>query len=564
MGKVHSYIAKITDNRHKNANIFVWIVFIASILILGLSSYYVANKSAIIHSNNTDHLIDSYMFESSETFKESIFPAAHSFLFKWPLFALSSSLGNTSTVYILLTVLIYSLTVFSFLYVIHRLCKKNKLITALIALSLSSILLFIPAQPMHNTYLPVNMAMLTTRNLEFIVFFIFIYLVINTKKINSSYFYLSILTLGILGASDKYFLMLALLGAVGVIVYQTIFIKNAFGIKNFIPIFSAVISYILATTILATLNLLDITNIPNSSDSSPFALASSAWQMLEAFTGAIQAILVNFGTGFFGRPVSISLLPYMINGVLFLLSGYAIWRLFLNRSDAAKYSQDTNWQFTLWLVMTSFAAIILFTASNHEYLKDARYLTGVLFAGMGAVAYLLSTLDSRKSHRALIIGAVILLLMIPLSFIFARTNFTQAIHANQQDIGTRTDQASSILAQEDADLFVSDYWFSAPTKLKLSDNITIIPMSTDACDTPNTFLISNNWLRPSSEVDRSAYYILRDASPDANTYNHGCTMEYIDQKYGKPEKEFVIRGTKEQPIDIIRIYPYDVRQKFSQ
>jgi hypothetical protein len=424
--------------------------------------------------------------------------------------------------------------------------------------------MFVPAQPADNSYLPVNMAMITTRNLEFLVLFLFIYLAITIKKINSFKLYFAILTLGILGATDKYFLMLALGASVLEIAYRMLYVKVKPDIKVFYPLISSLGGYVFATLLLAAISKLHITGIPDSAHASPFALTTSVWQMIEAFAGAIQGIIVNFGAGFFGKVASTALLPYAINGTILLICCYAIWKLFFNKKSVQGKNnlRDTRWRFVLWLVLVSIASILLFTASNHEFLKDARYLTSILFAGIGALAYLLQVSSFKNKSLKLLIPIILLALVTPILFIFARANFTQSVNANYSGIGERTDKASNILTKEDADLLVSDYWFSAPTKLKLNKSITIVPMSTDSCDTPNTFLTSKNWIDTSGDVDRSAYYILRDAALDAQTYNHGCTMEYLNQKYGPPEKEYVIRGTTQQPIDIIRIYPYDIRTKF--
>ena len=550
------------SDRSKYANFLTWSVLTIGLLALILTSFYVAQKSAIIHNNNNDQLIDSYMFEDAETFNNAIFPSAHTFLLKWPIFAISSLFGNTTSTYVILTILVYIITVLGFIYVIYRLSKKDLLVTGFSALCLSSILLLVPAQPFNASLLPVNMGMITTRNLEFLVLFLYIYLIVKSVKINSLPFYLSILTLGLLGATDKFFLMLVLVGAVYYILYKIVFLKNKINFTLFIPLLSAIVASVFATGLLLLIHKLEITNIPSATNAAPFALVSSVWQMTEALAGAIQGIIVNYGAGFFNRSAKLSLAPYLINGMLLIAAAYAIYKLFFVKVVARKYQQESRWNFILWLVLTLFAAITVFIASNHGYVYDGRYLTGSLFAGIAAIAYLISAYSFKKKRILLISASVILMFTLPLTLYVARANYIQSINDNHKELGQRTEQASNIVVREDADILVGDYWFVTPTKLKTAKQVTVVPMTTEACDQPNYFLTSTKWYQPSGNVDKSAYYILRDAGENSETFNHGCTLEFLNQKYGKPEKEFVIRGTKEKPIDIIRIYPYDVRTKF--
>jgi hypothetical protein len=284
--------------------------------------------------------------------------------------------------------------------------------------------------------------------------------------------------------------------------------------------------------------------------------------MTEAFAGAIQGVVVNYGAGFFNRAAQLTLAPYAVNGSLLLLAIYAVYRLIFVKSVAEKQHGNQSWNFILWLVLTFFAAVAVFIVSSHGYVYDGRYLTGALFAGLAAIAYLLHIVNFKQKRIILVISSTLLILIIPFTLYVARANYAIAIADNHKELGVRTDQAANIIVSENADILVGDYWFVTPTKLKTSKDITIVPMSTEVCDQPNYFLTSKEWYEPTNNINKSAYYILRDAGDNAQTFNHGCTLEFLQQKYGEPEKEFIIRGTKEMPIDIIHIYPYDIRTRF--
>ena len=566
MRKNKSPIAKLIDFTKHHENIIGWILLAISLVVLVGSSLYVGQKSALIHTNNHDNLIDNYLFEDKETFQNAIFPAAHTFLVKWPLFALSSMLGNTENVYIFGTMALYLLTVLGFMLVIFLLTRKNTLITALIGLAFAGILMLTPAQPADGLLLPLNMAMITTRNIEFLMLFGFIYLVLTAKGIISWRFISSIATLTLLGATDKYYLMIALVAAALYIIFNYSPLnksKQKQKLPTFLPLIAGVFSYGFANILLASINKLNITNIPGSTTTAPFSLVGSAWQMLEAIAGGIQGMAANFGADIFGKSLGSGLAPYLLNGLILIAAIYCAYLLISSRT-AKSLQSTTHYKFTLWLIFTFVGSFIIFIASDHSYLVDGRYLTPVVFAGLASIALVLSVAKIKNKNTILIVTSTILLLAMPVYAHVTRKNYAQSINAMHSAIGERTQSAADIITQHDVEVFAGDYWFASPVRLKTNNAFTPVLMSTDTCDAPNTFLTSKSWYKPDDSVEVSAHYILKDADGSKDTYNHGCTMEYLDEKYGEPEVEYIIRGTFEDPIDIIRIYPYDIREKIHQ
>lgn len=540
-------------------------LMIVGVLALTVVSLYVANRSAMVHSMNHDQLIDSYMFEDGETFKEAQFPAAHTFFLKWPLFSLSSALGNTEAVYAGLTIAVYLLTVLVFLWMVYRLSSQNKTITGLASLLLASTLALVPIQPYNGTLLPVGMGMLTTRNIEFLFYFGFIYFALKATRINSLNFYIATAFLTILGITDKFFLMISLIASVLFMAFTFYRSRDATKLKgDFLPLVSAAISYVLANIVIVAINRLGITGIPGETNLAPFAIVGSIRQMFEALSGAVQGMLSNFGANIFGQSVGVGLLPYLVNLLIFCAAAVSVYLVFkIAQKSTQKQYQDIRLRYTFWLILSLVGSVIIFIASEHGYLYDARYLTLALFAGIAALAYLLGRANANRIRVPLIIASVLMIAVLPITALKSRDAANAALAGTQSAIGDRIDLAADIIKKHDVDLFVGDYWFSTPVKLATGNSVIGAPMSTDTCDTPNHFLTSNKWYKPSDTVKKSAHYILRDA--DADTFNHGCTMEYLDEQYGKPDAEYIIRSDdNNKPIDIIRIYSYDIREKFSE
>lgn len=560
---IKKYINSINRYIAKHQKVTGLTLIVISVLALVGSSLYISQKSALIQLNNHDNLIDGYMFESPDIFREAIFPGAHTFLLKWPIFILSSVFGNVSEVYIITTIILYLLTVCGFLFVIYLLTRKNLFVTALSGLILTCTLLLVPPQPSPGALLPLNMAMTTTRNIEFLFLFGFIYLILKAKKILSWEFVLATSIMIALGASDKYYLMIGLLAAIMYIAFSW---RDARKTKvqeklAYLPLASFITSYILANFLLVIINKFGITTIDSATNAAPFAIVSSVWSLFEAIAGGLQGVIANYGADIFGKNLNISLLPYIFNGIILCLSILAVYALI---SRKVRVKSLASYQFTIWLILTFIGSFIIFIAAEHDYLSDGRYLTGAIFAGIASFALVLDNIKWKDRYLFIAISCGVIILLSPLYILAARTSYAKSFDDTQRLIGNRLDMAADILTKNNVDIFVGDYWFTTPVRLKTSNRVATAPMATEFCDRPNYFLTSRAWYRPSSSTITSALYILRDGERDANTFNHGCSMESLNNRYGAPSKEFVIREENGKPIDIIRLYPYDIREKIRQ
>ena len=137
---------------------------------------------------------------------------SHTFFIKWPFFWLIKLLGYTNNAYLAVTVITVLLTIASLVVVLY-LIERRFVVFGTICLALASVLLLIPAQPYAGAILPVNMAMLATRNLEYVLYIASLVLIIKTPSLRKWQFWVGTVLLALLAAGDKLFLSISLGGA---------------------------------------------------------------------------------------------------------------------------------------------------------------------------------------------------------------------------------------------------------------------------------------------------------------------------------------------------------------
>jgi hypothetical protein len=128
---------------------------VISLTVLALTTVFWTVLSARLHQFNSDQLVDAYLFESWQTFNSAVFPGAHTFLLKWPIFALMQLFGHGPEVFMAATIAIVLATIAALVYILYRI-DRRPYVFGLLCLALASILLLIPTQPYPGALLPVN------------------------------------------------------------------------------------------------------------------------------------------------------------------------------------------------------------------------------------------------------------------------------------------------------------------------------------------------------------------------------------------------------------------------
>jgi len=537
--------------------------------------------SATLQGANADQLVDSYLFENSQTFANATFPGAHSFLLKWPVFAVMQLFGTGLNMFMATTTLIVLGTVGSLVYLLHRI-EKRPYMLGILCLALASVLLLIPAQPYAGALLPVNMAMTTTRNLEYIVFLVVLWFASRVPKLESWPAIGTGLILTVLIASDKLFAVLAFGSCLfAALWYGIVLRKKSEMLRALGWLLVVIVSIGAATVSLLGLTGLHITNVSNGDAASPYVLLTSFKQIAVAILFGTGALLTNFGAnpvhsvtvlrdvpGALGRRLADpSIAAYAVNFGLFVLGIYATVRLLLKRrwTAAELEGRDLKWyRLSLLLVGATVVAAAVYVLTVHYYPVDARYLTIALFAVTIAAATYWSS--RRVDLRVLGVLALVIVATIP----FGMSHAVQEYTASQRAMSPRnhmTARVSEELDRRDVKRLIGNYWDVTPVKAAMAKPVTVAPV--DNCTVPRDILTSRAWYKLPQNTP-TAYLAVRDGSaeagPDSSTPNQasktatygGCSIQRLVGTYGVPTERVRIDAPNPQNggVDVLLlVYP---------
>jgi len=493
---------------------------------------------AQLHQLNADQLIDAYLFENPETFQEANLPGTHSFFMKWPLFALMNLYGNSPDVFTVATVLMVLATLAVLVYVLYRI-EQRLIVFGLLCLALASVLLLIPTQPYPGELLPVNMAMTTTRNLEYALFVLAIFYAVQLKSLRDRRVWPVIVMAVIVMASDNLFGVLALGGAVLAAGWYKFVRREQTEAKIAIRWLAiGLAAVIVAKLLLLVLHSFNITNIINESTASPFDLITTGKQLLLGIAYGMAAIWTNFGA----NPVhaviiiqeipkellasfkKLSIVAYITNSVVLYVGMYAALRLLVIK-------QADRWtRLSVVLVGSTLTAVGVFVATDHYYPVDARYVTISLFAVFIAAATYFRGVTIRYRQTAAIAG--ILVAVLPLGVITAWQEY-QAGETALSGKSRITNRVSEELQRREIDRLIGDYWDVTPVKGATDRKLTIVPV--ENCTTPRQVLNSGAWFQQKPGTP-AAYLAVKDA---ADTYG-GCSLEKVVSTYGVPTERVAV------------------------
>jgi LmbE family N-acetylglucosaminyl deacetylase len=554
-----------------------------SFVVLILTTLFWTVLTARLHQANADQLIDGYLFENWQTFQSATFPGAHTFLIKWPIFAAMQLFGTTPRVFMTVTISMVMLTVAATAYILHRIVRRPA-VWGLLCLALSSVLLLVPAQPAAGVLLPANMAMTTTRNIEYIVFIALVYLVTRLTRIRSLAFLAVVAVAVLLVASDKLFAVLAVGGGLFAAVwYLAVIRRRADAVSSGRIIVVALLGLLLCSGLLLLLDRLNLTHIGNGQTASPYPLVHSARQVGLGLAFSVGAVLTNFGA----NPVHgvmilrdipaallnslrhISIIAYAANFLLLSAAVVASVKLLFSRpatgTDGVPGSDDGagHWRrLSIILLGATLAAAAVYVLTDHYYPVDARYLTIALFAVTIAAATFLR--GRELPYRQLVASAVVLVAVIPVGM----TTSWHEYRADSDAMAGRsrvTAQVSDELQRHKVDRLVGDYWDVTPAKAASARPVTIAPI--DKCTLPRPALNSSAWFEKPAKTS-TAYLAIRDGSPmagpdgitqsdDTATYG-GCSLAHVVGMYGVPTERVVINqatGQQFAPDVLLLLYP---------
>ena len=546
--------------RLTHARRFSVIYCFIAIGILTITTIYWSLIGASIQSSNADQLANTFLLQDTKTLSGALFPSQHSFFLKIPLFWLINLYGASSTAFIIATVLLSLLTVGGFAFIIWRI-ERRPLVLGTILLALAAVLLYIPAQSYPGSLLPANFAMLTTRNIEYILFIGALILFLKAKRLRSVPFVLGCIAITLLCASDKLFVSLgfstAIISGVLFLLYKR---------RAYLPIATRILAGMIVGYAGAAFTLFILTRFGIHFDSTsgigPYGIVRSPKDFIIAIVYGILGILTNLGANPAYDETVIKNIPshvlsnlispiglgYVITLCIAFIAIRAIILSSVQVLNVAKTRQKVTvkWQLLLPFILmaTSIGAFVVFISSNHYYPADSRYLAIIIFTGFIAVAsrYQKSQL---KPYRLIRFGLVSII-AIGLGIAFQVQNHSFQDTA-MRETSRRNAIVASALKSHPVETLVGNYWRVLPIRLD-SPTIDVTPFQD--CTSPRQTLSSTNW-QPSLHDTGFAYLLQLDGNlgnfPD-------CSLNQVTTAYGRPYSSIVIAGTRTHPKELLLFF----------
>ncbi|MEI7683166.1 MAG: PIG-L family deacetylase [Candidatus Saccharibacteria bacterium] len=539
---------------------------LGAVMILALTSLFWSLLGANLQQRNADQLVDPALFQYKATFTGALFPSTHTFLIKWPLFYLIKLFGYSNASYIGLTVLATLATIGVLAYIIYRI-ESRPMMFGTIMLALASVLLLVPAVPAAGVFLPVNFAMLATRNLEYVVFLASLFLLVKSKHLKSWTYFGAVTALTLLITSDKLFLSLSLGGAVLASLVYLVAKKPGLaklaGRWLLMSIMAGMLSFGLLWLIQAT----GLTNLSQNNDGSPYKIIVSLKHWVVGGVFVIISSLTNFGANpaydvstlknlpgqYFSRLVRPWGLSYLVN-LAVMITGVILTAMLALSTVAKKPSKKpADWpvMLSVLLIFSSLAAVGAFVVTDHYFASDSRYLTIVVIAVFISAATILRNIVIPEKQQVII--GVVLVAGIMLGILpVVRIHRTDKAALSQFDSSNQL--VVKALRNHPVTTLAGDYWRVVPIKQASSGVLSITPMID--CTKPLAVLSSKNW-QPNL-ADKSFAYLL--SYEDSKTRFPNCSLDQIVAAYGRPNASTLISGKLDAPKELLLFYDHGINK----
>lgn len=556
--RAQRFFVSARHNLQLSKKTFAFWYGLGAITVLGATTALWSILSARIQMANADQLVNPYLFENHATFQQALFPTAHTFLLKWPLFLLIKILGFSDNAFIFVTVAVSLLTVGLFAYILYRIDSRT-LIWATLFLAMSSMLLLVPTAAAPGSFLPVNLAMVTTRNIEYVWFIGSLYFINRYRRITHPACLLACFALALLIASDKLFIPLTV-GAAAIVGVAFLLIRpRELARPRLMVLFAlgaAMLTGVVLTVVLTSLN---ITAISSAQGTSPYKLVMTIGQLFTGIAFVVSSALTNFGANAvfdvatksdFTRLIGHRLLTssgiiYAINAGMALLGLLMTMRVTFSWLKHRASTNDRALDLSVHLFFASLAAIFVYVVTDHYYAADARYVAILFFAVfVGAATYLRS---ERPSQRSVTIIAAILMCCVSVGAVHAVQSYSNDL-AGQAKFADRNAAVASVIASHPVGTVVGDYWRVLPIKHQSINKQTVTPLQ--GCTELRQTLSSKAW-QPKLEDTSFAYLLSLDKG---QTDFPSCKVEDVTKEYGKPNATVTIAGKVEKPSEVLLFY----------
>lgn len=513
-----------------------------SLAILGVVGTYTSYKTAITNFYNADAVVDTLIFPNFHQLNNVYVPAQHTFLLKWPFFLLQHLFPITKTNYVILTLFFAIVAYFGIILFIARLIHNRRASTIVTLLFAGIILLEFPIA--HWLYAPVNLAMTTTRNIEYVVFFGVLYFLFAGIR-RWWHFAIAVTLMALLCVSDQLFIFTsigaALLLALGGIhkLYRWQYWWVSGGILLGAALGKVALPFVAHFVHISGLH-------------DPVHIVTDPHILRHVAFINFKNIFVDFGVNITEPQPLLSWLLRGLNAIVLLsgicLSIYTLWR-FIRGRLASKAEHIAA--FLVLYVGAIFTLSILTGQAGERYI----YIlvpTSLLLIGI----YFSQRITALPKNYY--VGTLCLLALLLAGGATAATHNQQtAIAYSEQRVGIPNEKIVRLLATHHTSILLGNYWNVVPAAAISQNSLQrpIIPVPVNNCVTAMNYLVRSDWYRP-HKADYSAFLLA-----DAHGKEIGdCSETQLIKLFGAPRnKEVLQRDAKGNPTTQLWIYDYDIR-----
>lgn len=538
------------SHRVLGSKVFFWL----SIIILAASSCLVGYQGATLQAYNFDQLIDNYMFESFASFSHAVFPAAHTFMLKWPLFALGGALGNSQAVFIFMTIALQLLTTLGLLAIVYVATGRSRLVTAIMSCLISLLFLAIPIQEAPGTVAPIGVAMITTRNIEYILYMLAALFFLKSVRITDKYAVFGGLIIASLALSDKLLLYIAIVSFTMWAIYGFVS-QRKFTFKYTSPIIYTLAAAVASSVIFKLINKFTTITINEASSSISTKTQASVRDIFNTSLDAIEAIVRNFGATVFDVQPSVTL---AVGGVGFIISALTVWLCVKSISSREK-ENSIYVDLGRMLALSALASTLLYVLVARTDGIAVRYLGIFPFVGIYLIALFLGSFSSRKSEVAKLLVtffAVSILAWLPVVAVHSIKRTDRSVEPTEKSLNiSQMKRIANEMSTNDVDLLVGIYYVVTLAKYQSAEDFSIVPLKDYGCKPLMTdYLTTKEWYKPERHVKSSAMYVLQGV--EDGMINGQCTQKEYLEAIGDPKEVVSLdRGAS------LYLYDYDIRSK---
>jgi len=512
---------------------YVW----AAAGVLGVSTLVWSLVIARLRQGNADQLADGFLFTSTTTFRQAVFPEAHTLLMKWPLFWLLGRVHNTPVAYVVITVLLSLAAVGAFAYLLYRIVHRPATL-ALLYVSLACVLVLVPAQVQGAVSAPLGMAMVTGRNVEYPLYIAVLVLLLPSIKWRWWRWSGAIVLLGLLFASDHLFVGYSLGGAVLLLLLAYSLDGRSLLHTAWRWLAATGVAWLLAWFVIKVLRQFTVVA---GSALSPYGHITNATNLHTAVTYGLKGLLLNFGINLDAGWLAI--LPALMNVAVLAASIYAAAVLGRKLTRGAQLGRAET--LSLLLVLSTLMAFVLYVGTDHPYAADARYLSISLFAGFVVLTTQVRTM--RLNVKSLYVSSALLVGGVVLGAVGLMVHVGSVAHHNQ--LAVRNQRVVQALAAHPVQLLVGDYWRVLPIKEHTPQaSQAVEPLA--SCLQPRQLLASGVW---NQDLYTHSFAYLLSPRPVGTPFG-GCNLQTIVLIYGRPTNITVIAGSRQSPAELLLFY----------